>query len=156
MVDVDHVRVTNLAAVYDVGHLHARAQFVGLRLHGEDADLAGVQIVDDFGWQIAERARREVFQNPCAIGSANGLQFVNNACGNFLGRFVGDDRDFLVWPHAQADLDGVAGSGSKLWVERNGFKLPVGLTDMNAHYPTFLAEVVTTDSVTPASVSSIM
>ncbi len=46
LVDVDHVGVADFAAVHDVGHLHARPQFVGLRLHGEDADLAGFQIVE--------------------------------------------------------------------------------------------------------------
>src|SRR5208283_4746176 len=42
VIDVDHVRVAHLAPVHDVGHLHARLQFIGLYSNGEDADLAGL------------------------------------------------------------------------------------------------------------------
>src|SRR5271165_1507785 len=58
VVDVNHVGVPNLAAVDHVGHLHARAQFVGLRLHGEDANLAGLEIVHDLFRKIGQRAGR--------------------------------------------------------------------------------------------------
>ena len=48
-VDIHHVRVADLAAIHHVRHLHARAQFVPLRLYGEDADLARFQIVQHCG-----------------------------------------------------------------------------------------------------------
>src|SRR5271163_6391 len=66
-VDIDHVCVTNLASIHHVGHLHARMQFIGLRLHSKDADLAGLEIVNDFLWKIAQRSRRQVLQHPRAI-----------------------------------------------------------------------------------------
>ncbi len=44
---VDHVR-----------HLHARMQFIGLRLHRKDAYLAGLEILNNLSWKIAQRPRR--------------------------------------------------------------------------------------------------
>ena len=62
-IDVDHVGVPHPAPVHDVGHLHARLQFVALRVHGEDADFAGLHVVGDLLRQISQRARRQVFQH---------------------------------------------------------------------------------------------
>ena len=63
-VDVHHVGVAHLAAVHDVGHLHARAQFVGLRFHREDADLAGFHVVEHVARHVGKRPRREIFEDP--------------------------------------------------------------------------------------------
>ncbi len=76
LVDVDHVGVAHLAAVDDVGHLHARLQFVALRVHGEDADLAGLHVVGDRGGKIGQRTRRQILQHEGLERRAHASQFV--------------------------------------------------------------------------------
>ena len=83
VIDVDHVGVADLAAVDHIGHLHARLQFVGLRLHRKDADLAGFEVVHDFTRQIGQRTRRKFFQNPGPVGSAQSFQFMDDAGARF-------------------------------------------------------------------------
>ena len=104
------------------------------------------------------RARRTVGLTEARLRAANQQSWMTSGKGwsDFLGRFIGNDRDLLTRLHAQTHLYRVAGSGSKFRIERNRIELPVGLTDGNAHYPTFLAEAVTGDSVNPTSVSSMM
>ena len=79
LVDVDHVRVADLAAVHHVGHLHARAQFVGLRLDGEDAHLAGFQVVQHGARHVGQRARRQILENPASIRRAQLVEFCASA-----------------------------------------------------------------------------
>src|SRR5580693_5470926 len=131
-------------------------QFVGLRLHGKDADLAALEILHNLSRKIAQRSRRQVLQHPRVVRGLHRLQFAHHAGRNFFAGLVGDDRDLLPGLYAQTNLDRVACAGSKFRIEGNRIKLPVGLTDWNAHYPTFLAEAVTGDSVNPTSVSSMM
>src|ERR1700674_2066525 len=155
-IDIHHVGVAYLAPIHDVRHLHARTQFIRLRLHRKDADLAALEILNDFLWKIAKRSRRQVLQHPCAIVSPHRFQFADHAGRDFFGSLVGYDRNLLAGLDAQTNPYRVAGSGSEFRVERNRIKLPVGLTDRNVHHPTFLAEAVTDDSVNPTSVSSMM
>ena len=66
-VDVDHVRVPHLAAVDDIGHLHARPQFVGLRPNREDADVARLHILEYLARHVVQGPRGEIFENPGVV-----------------------------------------------------------------------------------------
>src|SRR5208282_5543937 len=101
LLDVDHVRVPDLAPVHDVGHLHARLQFVGLSAHGKDADLACFEIFDDGQRQISHRTNGYVLEHPGLVAAANYLQFVHDRRRDLQARFVGDDGDFFGRQHAQ-------------------------------------------------------
>ena len=115
--DVDHVGVTHAAAVHDIGHLHARAQFIGLHLHGENRNLGRFHILKHRGGHVCERARREVFKNEgieraSALGELGG----NRSCDG-LRHAIGDQRDLFVRLNAQTGEDGGAGAGNKLcWI----------------------------------------
>ena len=110
-VDVDHVGVAHPAAVHDVGHLHARLQFVALHIHGKDADVAGLHVLGDLGWKVGQRTRRKIFQHEGLEGRAQLRQLLRNAGGDVAAGIVGDERDLLVRLDAQAGVDRVAGAG---------------------------------------------
>ena len=102
LVDVDHVRMTDLLAIHDVRHLHARLQFMGLRLHGKNADLAGLKIGGNRLRQVGQRSGRDVFQHPGLVAASNLLQFVYDRRSDLQACLVGDDGHSLRWLHAQA------------------------------------------------------
>ncbi len=117
--DVDHVSVAHVAAVDDVGHLHAGVELVGLHLHGEDGDLRGFHVGEDGGGHVGERTRGEVFKNECVPGAPALGELRGEGCGDGLGDAVGDERDLLVRRDAQAGGDGGAGAGDELgWGKR--------------------------------------
>src|SRR5580698_10279161 len=106
--------------------------------------------------KIAQRPRRQVLEHPRSVWSTDSLQFMDHTRRDFLGDLVGDDRDLLSRLHAQTNSYCVASSGGEFRIKWNRIKIAVGLTNRNAHYPTFLAEAITGDSVNPTSVSSMM
>ena len=69
--DVDHVRMTHVTPIHYVGHVHAAAEFVGLNLHGEDADLGGLHVSEHFGRHAIERAGCNPLQNERIPGAAD-------------------------------------------------------------------------------------
>ena len=111
--DVDHVGVAHAAAIDDVGHLHARVQFVGLDLDGEDGDGGGFHVFEDCGGHVSKRARREVFEDEGVEGAAALFQLRSDGGGDGLGDAVGDERDLLVGLDAEAGEDGGAGAGDE-------------------------------------------
>ena len=116
-VDVHHVGVPDLAPVYHVRHVHARLQFVRLRLYSEDAYLTGFQIIQYLLRQIGQRTRRQILQDPCPVRRPDLLQFQNDGSSDFLRVLIGDDADFFMGCHAQADVHRIAGAGSKFRIE---------------------------------------
>ena len=82
--DVDHVGVAHVAAVDDVGHLHARVQFVGLDLDGEDGDLGGLHVGEDGGGHVGERARGQVFEDEGVPAAAARFELVRKGGGDGL------------------------------------------------------------------------
>ena len=105
--------VAHLAAIDDVGELHARAQLVALHVHGEDADLALLHVVGDRRRQVDERPRRDVFEDERLVGRADLLDLVDQAGGDVLAVAIGDHRDALVRLHVEADANGVARAGRR-------------------------------------------
>ena len=85
---------------------------LALRLHREDADLAGLHVVQDFTRQIGQRPRRQFFQDPGVIGRPQTLQFVHQAGGDFARGLIGDDGDFLAGLDAQAHVHRIVCAGS--------------------------------------------
>ena len=144
----------DVATIYDICHLHAGAQFVSLRLHRKNGNLAGLEIISDLLRQIGQRTRDQLFQPPRAIDRANPLQLAHDAGSNLFCRLIGNYCDLLVGLNSQAHVDRIAGAGSKFRIESQCAELLVGLSGGKVHYPTFLAEA--TDSVRPASVSAII
>ena len=104
--DVDHVGVAHVAAVDDVGHLHARVEFVGLDLDGEDRDLRGLHVGEDGGGHVDERARGQVFEDEGIPRAAALGQLRGQGSGNRLRGTVGDQRDLLRRLDAQAGGNG--------------------------------------------------
>ena len=120
LVDVDHVRVTHLAAIDDVGHLHARLQLVALHSDGEDPDVAGFHVVGDFLRKRSQRTRREIFQYEGLEGRAQVREFMRDAGRDLATSVVGDQRDFFARLNAEAGVDGVMRAGRELGV-KSGF-----------------------------------
>ena len=78
-------------------------QFVALRLHGEDADLAGLHVVADLARHVGQRTRRQVFQHERVEGQRPDFQFVRRVLAAISATgSIGDQRDFLVGLDAQA------------------------------------------------------
>ncbi len=127
LIDVDHVGVADLAAVHDVGHLHARLQFVSLRLHGEDADLAGLKIGGDHLRKIRQGTRCHILQHPGAIRAAHCFQFAHQRGRDFQTCFVRDNGHFFGGLYAQAHAHSVARAGRQLGIKRQVIQLSVGL-----------------------------
>ena len=111
--DVDHVGVAHVAAVDDVGHLHARVELVGLHLDGEDGDLRGFHVGEDGGGHVDERARGQVFEHEGVPGAAALGQLRAEGGGDGLGGAVGDERDLFGGLDAQAGGDGRARAGNE-------------------------------------------
>ncbi len=108
-VDIDHMGMAHLAAVHHIGHLHARAQFVGLRLHREDAHIAGFHDRPSTSSRhVFQRPRRQVFQNPGVIAQLARLEFARQRRADLRARAIGDQRDLLFRLNAQAVLHCVA------------------------------------------------
>ena len=103
--------------VDDAGHGHARLEFVALRVHGEDADLAFREIVADDGRQVLKRTLGDVFEDEGMVLGADGFEFAGDGGGDFEAGLVGDDGNALGGLNAQADLDGVARARGELRVE---------------------------------------
>src|SRR5579863_1965478 len=118
-VDIDHVRVADLAAIDHVGHLDARAEFIRLHLDGKDGDLAGFQVVENLAWQVFQRAVCQFLQNPGVVRCAHLLEFSNDGGGNLKGDFVRNDTHALAWLNAQADVHGVVSPGGEFGIEGN-------------------------------------
>ncbi len=117
LVDVDHVRVAHLAAVHDVGHLHARLQLVALHLDGEDADIAGFHVVGDLRRQVGQRAWRQVFQHERLEGRAQLRQLLSDAGGDLATGVVGDQRDLFARLNAKASVDRVVSARREFGIE---------------------------------------
>ena len=111
--DIDHVSVAHVAAVDDVGHLHARVEFVRLHLHREDGDLRRLHVVKDRGGHVVERAGREVFEDEGVPGTAALGKLGGKGSSDWLGGAVGDERDFLVGLDTQTGDHGGAGAGDE-------------------------------------------
>ena len=111
--DVDHVGVTHAATIHDVGHLHARAELVGLHLHGEDGNLRCFHVGEDGGGHVGERTRREVFKDEGIEGAAAFGELGSDGGGDGFGDAVGDEGDFLVGLNAQTSEDGGSGAGDE-------------------------------------------
>ena len=111
--DVDHVGVAHVAAIDDVGHLHAGVELVGLHLDGEDGDLRGFHVGEDGGGHIGERARGQIFEDEGVPGAAALGQLRGERGGDGLGGAVGDERDLFARIDAQAGGDGRARAGNE-------------------------------------------
>jgi len=111
--DVDHVRVAHAAAIDDIGHLHARVEFVGLHLHGKDGDRRGFHVFEDGGRHVCEGALGEVFEDEGVKWAATLVQLRSDGSGDRLGNAIGDEGDLLVRLNAQAGEDGGAGAGDE-------------------------------------------
>ncbi len=110
--DVDHVGVAHVAAVDDVGHLHARVELVGLDLDGEDGDLRGFHVGEHGRGHVDEGARGEVFEDKGVPGAAALGKLRGKGGGDGLGGVVGDERDLLRGVDAEAGGDGGARAGT--------------------------------------------
>ena len=111
--DVDHVGVAHVAAVDNVGHLHAGVKFVGLHLHGKDGDLRGLHVGEDGSGHVRERARSQVFKDEGVPGAAALGQLRGDCGGDGLGGAVGDEGDLLGRVDAKAGGDGGARAGDE-------------------------------------------
>jgi len=107
------VGMAHAAAVDDIGHLHARAQLVGLNLNSKDGDGRGFHVIEDGGGHVGERARREVFENEGVERAAAVSQLRCDGSGDGFRDAVGDEGDLLVGLDAQTSKDGGAGSWSE-------------------------------------------
>src|ERR1019366_8451532 len=148
-VDIHHVGVAHLAPVDDVGHLHASAQFVGLGPDGEDADVAGFHIGEDFAGHVLQGARRQVFQNKGVEVQVAPVQFRAERRANLEAGAVGDQGHFLAGLYAEAVLDGVARTREEGRVERR-------FAQQGVHWRHGFSPSGTSGGKRPYSVSSIM
>jgi len=110
--------VTHLVAVDDVGHLHARFQFVALHVHRKDADVAGLHVVGDLGWQVGQGTRRQVLQHEGLEGRSQLQQLLRDAGGDVAAGVVSDEGNLLARLNAQASVDRVAGARREFGIER--------------------------------------
>ncbi|GAC1626649.1 MAG: hypothetical protein PVS2B2_20120 [Candidatus Acidiferrum sp.] len=115
--DANHVRVADLAALYDLNYGHARAQFAGLWRHAQDAGVGGFQSVEDFAWCGVHWARAEFFEKETGAFRATVIERGGEASRDGPAGFIGDERDVFARLHGQAGFDGVfcAGHKSCLW-----------------------------------------
>ena len=90
-------------AVDDVRHLHARTQFIGLRLHRENADVARLDVGEDFAGHVLQRPWRQVFQNEGVIVHAEALEFRRQRRADLQARAIRDQGHFLVGLYAETD-----------------------------------------------------
>ena len=111
--------VAHAAAVDDVGHLHAGAQLVGLDLDGEDADLRGLHVGEDFGGHFGERARGDVFEDVGVPLAADAVELAGERGGDGEAALVGNEGDLLRGLNAQTGGDGVVRAGNELGGERS-------------------------------------
>ena len=111
------MRVAHLAPVDHVRHLHARAQFIGLRLHREDAHVAGFHVGEHFGGHILQRARRQVFQHEGVILQVEPLQLRRQCRADLQARAIGDQGHFLLGCTRQTTHDRIARARQKVRVE---------------------------------------
>ena len=127
-VDVDHVGVAHLAAVDHVGHLHAGAEFVGLGLHGENADFARLHVVEYVRRACPRGGAGPGLRGSMLRGETGAVQFGCERGGDFGAGVVGDEGGTSSgWMRRQLSTalraPGVrAGSN---WVSRSRCLIPV-------------------------------
>ena len=119
-VDVDHVAVAHLAAIDDVGELHARAQLVALHVHGQDADLAPLHVLGDRRRQVAQRPLGDLLEDERLVGRADLLDLVDQAGRDVLAIAIGNHRHALVRLDVEADADRIPGARRQAGIERGG------------------------------------
>ena len=112
--DVDHVGVAHVAAVDHVGHLHARAEFIGLHLDGKDGHLRGFHVGEDGGGHVGERARRKILEHETVPAAAARFEFVRDGGGNGFGHAIGNQRDLFFRLDAQTGEDRRACAGREI------------------------------------------
>src|SRR5216683_1699234 len=112
--DVDHVGVAHAAAIDYVRHLHAAAEFVGLDLDGEDADLRALHVGEDGGGHLDEGPGRDAFQHECVPGAADLFELACDGGGDGEATVVRDERGFFAGLDLKAGGDGVARAGREL------------------------------------------
>ena len=115
--------MAHLAAIDDVGELHARAELVALHVHGQDADLALFHVFGDRRRQVDERPLRDVFEDERVVGRADLLDLVHQAGGNVRAFAIGDHRDAFVRLHIEADANRVARAGGEFLIESSQHRL---------------------------------
>ena len=98
------------------GHLHARAELVGLGPGGEDADLAFLQVFGDDWRQRGERPRRDLLEHEPAVRRAEELDFVRQRVADLGAGFIGDERHALVRLNGEADANRIAGAGEQILI----------------------------------------
>jgi len=96
------MRVPHAPPVNDVRHLHARVQFIGLHLHGEDGNLRALHIGQHRRRHIDQRTRSQVFQQKRVPLATPQSQLRAQRGGNRFGSAVGDQRDLFRRINAQA------------------------------------------------------
>ncbi len=112
--DVDHVAVADAMLVHDGAHLHARAEFAGLRLGAKDRNLRGGEIVENRARHVGERPFRVFLEDEEGEFGTHFLDLLLERGGDVARCFIGDDGDAFVRLEAQAIADGVARAGSQL------------------------------------------
>src|SRR5579875_859457 len=118
--DIYHVAVAQPFAVHHFAHLHASLQLVGLRLHGEDTNLARFEIVQHGLRHIYERARSKFFEHKGVVRAAARRELRHQAGGNLFAGTVGDESDLFRGLDLQADCNGVVRTGRQLRIECPG------------------------------------
>src|SRR6266576_678038 len=155
-VDVDHMRVTDLAPVHNVSHLNARAQLIALRLYGKDRHLALFEVFKNLAGQVPERTVCQFLNHPGVIRRAKLLEFCHDRGRDLQRHLIRDDADALGGLNPQADIHRITGPGSEFGVKGKLIQVDVIRTYRSAHYPTFVTAAGSSLSARPASVSPMM
>ena len=95
LLDVHHVRVAHLAAIDDIGHLHAALQFVLLRYDGEDTHFALVHVCQHLGRHIWRGPPAVILQTEGGIAGTHLFDLPHQGGRNLLAHLVGDDGNSL-------------------------------------------------------------
>ena len=124
--DPDHMGVADLAGLDQIDQLPAAADLALLGLEAGDRHL-GYPTPPPVPGAGSRRGTGAVAQTPPARSSAAGGTALacrrEQAGGDRAGVQIGDHGDPLLRPERQAGLDGVASTGTQLWVEGEGFEL---------------------------------
>src|SRR5262249_9736622 len=78
LVDVDHVRMPDLAAIDHLGHLHTRFQLVGLHLNGKDTNLAILELFQYLGRHLIQWTLGKLLEHKGAKRRTGLYYLVNN------------------------------------------------------------------------------
>jgi hypothetical protein len=88
--DTYHVRVSDLSALYNFYDRHASAQFAGLRIHTQDANIGGFKSVQNRRGRRLYRPHSKIFEKQAGTHCMNIIDSGREACRDLAAWLVRD------------------------------------------------------------------